>query len=451
MNAIELMRRFHRFEKDYAVFDQLVNDLPWWDSVRYDVYAYLGQLLQSRGSIVIPPPLWKRRAGDIKRIAARWRLLFELGQDPGKILLFRAPRAWQDGRYVDNLVDPISALFPGRTSAINTFPSRYHVPVIQASSRLGSVPVDLDKTIAALLDVFGISQSQAKAISKIIRVRRFAYEVEVRGYERILKRARPELIVVVQNGIEKALFNVAHRNGIPTAEVQHGRIGYPHGAYSYSPDIDYHAQSTFPDLFLTFSDHWKTTCYYPNASYVPIGNDSYFVQPMANQMPGTALVISADIYHKTLTAWVRAIAEMSPQRRILYKLHPNQIANASNIKEEFCHLTNVQIVDGEIPASNLLQEVSHIITVCSTVVYEALQAGRTVCIIPEHDYLSHQDIFQLPGVVVPTTPEELNLALDVKTNLVKPPRFFDQLDPLLARSSLEDAIRQRAEVLDKIT
>lgn len=449
MNAIELMRRFHRFEKDHAVFDQLVNDSPWWDSVRYDVYAYLGQLLQGRGSIVIPPPLWKRLPGDIKRGAARWRLLFKLGQDPGRILLFRAPRAWQDGSYVDNLVDPIAALFPGRTSAINTFPSRYHVPVIQASSRSGSVPVDLDKTIAVLLDVFGIPQSQAKEISKIIRLRRLAYEAEVRGYECLFKRARPELIVVVQNGIEKALFTVAHRHGIPTAEVQHGRIGYPHGAYSYSPDIDYHAQSTFPDLFLTFSDHWKTTCYYPNASYVPIGNESYFVRPMADQNPGIALVISADIYHNTLAAWVRAIAAMSPERRILYKLHPNQIANASNIKKEFCHLTNVQVVESEIPASNLLQKVSHIITVCSTVAYEALQAGRTVCIIPEHDYLSHQDIFQLPEVVVPTTPEELNLALDGKTGAVEPPRFFDQFDPLLARSSLEDAIRQRSGVSDK--
>lgn len=450
MNAVELMTRFHRFEKEHAVFDQLVNDSPWWDSVRYDVYTFLGQLLLGRGSTVIPPPLWRRLAGDVRRSAARWKLLFEVGQDPGRILLFRAPRAWQDGRFVDNVVDPIGALFPGRTSAINTFPRRYHVPVIQDSARSGSVPVDLDKTIATLLDAFGIAQYQARALNKVIRLRRLVYEVELRGYERLFKRARPELIVLVQNGIEKALFTTAHRCGIPTAEVQHGLIGYLHGAYSYSPDINYSTQSTFPDLFLTFSDHWKTACYYPASSCVPIGNESYFVRPMAVQMPGTAMVISANIYHDTLATWVRAISALSPQRRILYKLHPNQTANASEIAKEFCHLTNVQVVGGEVPASILLKGVSHIIAVCSTVAYEALQAERTVCIIPQHDYLSHHDILQLPGVVVPTTPEELDRALDVRTSAVEPPRFFDQFNPLLARSTIEDAIRQRCGYSDRM-
>ena len=163
------------------------------------------------------------------------------------------------------------------------------------------------------------------------------------------------------------------------------------------------------------------------------------------------MVISANIYHNTLAAWVRAISALSPQRRILYKLHPNQSTSASQIAEEFRHLTNVEVMESHVPASMLLKDVSHIIVVCSTVAYEALQAGRTVCIIPQHDYLSHRDIFHLPGVVVPATPEELDRALDVENSTVEAPCFFDPFNALLARSTIEDAIRQRRGYSERMT
>jgi hypothetical protein len=73
--------------------------------------------------------------------------------------------------------------------------------------------------------------------------------------------------------------------------------------------------------------------------------------------------------------------------------------------------------------------------------YEALQAGRTVCIIPEQDYLVHADILQTPGVLVTPTPEDLNRALDNSSRTMGPPRFFDPFDADRARSVIEAAMQ----------
>lgn len=437
MDAIELMTRFQRFEQDRGLFYQKVDGAPWWDSVRYEVHTFLGQVLLGRGTAATSPPLWRRVAASALTGAMRWKLYRELGRERPRILLIRAPRTRQADSLIDIIVDPIGDLFAGETKNIDTLPRRHHVPVIQKSARSGSVPSDLDKTIAALLDTFAIPHERAGDLEKMIRFRRLVFEAELRGYDRLFKRARPRMVVLVQNGLEKALFATAHAHGIPTAEIQHGLMGYSHASYSYSPDVDYSGQSTFPDLFLSFSKFWNTSCHYPAGARIPIGNDSYFVESMPAAPRGTAMVISAGIYHDTLASWVRSISALSPERRILYKLHPGQKRYAEQIVKEFADLPNIQVCSERIPAAALFKDISHVIAVCSTVAYEALQAGRGVCLIPEQDYSCHTDILGLPGVVVPATPEDLDRALDAPIENAEAPRFFDRFDAAAVRSALE--------------
>ena len=54
--------------------------------------------------------------------------------------------------------------------------------------------------------------------------------------------------------------------GIKVVEGQHGLIGYSHAAYSYPRDVEYGDRSTFPTVFLAFSDYWVRTCFYPAGS-----------------------------------------------------------------------------------------------------------------------------------------------------------------------------------------
>jgi len=442
VNAFDLMTRFQRFEKDADLFAQTVNGAPWWDCVRYDVHSFLGQVLLGRGVAAAPQTFSRRIAGQALASAKRWNLYLTLERD--QILLIRAPRAQQAGRFVDIALDPIGDLLSGKTATIDTFPRRYHVPHLQASSRSGSVPPDLARTIAALLEAFSIPQSQAADLEKIIRFRRLVFETELRSYDRLFRRARPRMVALVQNGIEKALFATARAHGIPTAEVQHGLVGFSHSAYSYAPDIDYTNQPTFPDMFFSFSEFWNSACHYPAGACLAVGNDSYCVKTLPPAPAGAAMVVSASIYHETLSAWVRAISALSPHRRIIYKLHPGQIRRADQIIQQFSDLPNVEVMAAPVPASALLGDVSHVIVVCSTVAYEALQAGRGVCLVPEQDYHCHKDIIGLPGVAVPPTPEALDRALDTESPACKPPRFFDPFNPTAALAALEAALRTSA-------
>jgi hypothetical protein len=296
--------------------------------------------------------------------------------------------------------------------------------------------------IEAILETFAIPQDRAKDLERIIRFRRHVFEVEQQGYDRLFKQARPRMVVFVQNGIEKALLRTARVHRIPTVEVQHGLIGFAHPAYSYSPDIDYEGQSTFPDLFMTFSEYWEKTCFFPVTAHVPVGNDSYSVERVASETRCAAMVIGAKAHHDVLVSWIRGLAALSPDRRLLYKLHPSQKPAAAEISMQLSDLPNVEVLTAPVPAASLFKDVSHVIAISSTVAYEALQAGLGVCILPENNYQFHRDIIDLPGVMVPLTPEELDRAIGTKSAATAPPRFFEPFDSDRARYVLERAMKQ---------
>ena len=436
MGPVEIMTHFQQLEKKLDLFDQYLNDAPWWDSVRYDVYAFLEGTLMGSPPRQGCPPFRRRIITSVRGAISRQILNTKLRRNRGGVLSLRAPRTREGDETVDRILDPISALFQGDIRQITTHPRRYHVPVVHASSRSGTVPTTLAKTIRAFAATFDLSQGDMKMLERTIRFRRHVYEVELAAYRRLLDLARPELLVLVQNGIEKSLFFAAKERGIPTVEAQHGLIGFSHPAYSYSPDISYNEQKTFPDLFLTFSEHWATVCHFPAGATVSVGNDSFSPAPIATKAMGATMFASSSIHHSEMVPWTREVAMALPDRRIFYKLHPNQAADATRIVKDFRNLPNIEVISGQTAASTLMKEVSHVVAVCSTVVYEALQAGRKVLLLPESNHRCHLDVFNLKQVDVPSSPAELICALTKPCIFNEPLQFFDRFDPDKARTAI---------------
>lgn len=422
------MTRFQRLEKEQGLFDQLVLDRPWWDSVRFNVFKFLEEKLTECNPEPCQPSKWRRLISSARSAVSRRKLYRHLSQNQGKILFIRAPRTRQGDKISDRILDPIMALFPNETQHIDTIPRRYHVPSVQMSSRSGSVPKTLGETLKIFAATFDLSQDHVDMLEQTIRVRRHVFEVELEGYRRLLDLASPKLLVLVQNGIEKSLFLAAKERGIPTVEAQHGLIDFSHPAYSYAPDISYDRQATFPDLFLTFSEHWELACHYPAGASISVGNDSLCPALTVVQKIAAVMIVSSYLHQASLAPWVKKVAESIPERRIIYKLHPNQAAVADSITAEFDDLPNVDVISHQTSTSTLMKEVSHVVAVNSTVVYEALQAGRRVLLIPELNYRSHCDIFDLPEVEVPLSPAELVRALAKPCLAGKPVRFFDRFD-----------------------
>lgn len=431
MNSIELMNRFHKFEEKYDLFDDLVDNVSWWDVVRYDVYSLLAEISLGRQAVHSSPKKrrWHSMIGAVLRRLLRWQLYNELKRESGHTLIFRAPRAFVDGKRVDIITDPISKFVPGKVTRIDTVPRRFHVPTDSKSLFFNIDRMNVSKLIENFLLEFNIDPSCNVDFLNLIKRSLAKFNAEFYGYNKIINLSKPKLILLFQNGIEKSLFASANLNQVPVVEVQHGLIGYTHPAYSYSRLLKYDKQTTFPTAFLAFSEHWITSCYYPVEHRIPVGNDSYSLKKVSEFPEGNALMfISADVYHDALVDWVFALSKLIPDRLILYKLHPNQLKMFPEIEKKFKRLSNVRVISSKTPISQLLNEVSHVIAVCSTVIYEALQAGRGVFLIPIQDYHNHSDVIGLPSVTVTRNPEQAVRHLLKDSDPIIRPQFFDPFD-----------------------
>lgn len=438
------MDRLQAFEREAGLFGQRVDGLPWWDSVRYQVFEAIGGILTAQ-SVLAPtqPPAWRRLAGQAFRAFQRRQMMAGLARDSGHVLSIRTPRSGLGDSPVDTAVDPVAGLFPGDSRSIDIVPRRYHVPMPEMSRRSGSVPADLQAMLRALAGVFGLPEGACAHLEAVVRHRRLVFEKELATYRRLLDLARPELVLVA-NPVEKALFHAARERGVTTVEPQHGLISFAHAGYSYAPDIDYSGLTTLPDLFLTLSPHWSRVCHYPARSQASVGNGA-FVQDAVPPMPlGAVMVVSSSLYHQVLARRTRLLAGvLPPERKILYKLHPNQRGQMEAIIAEFADLPTVEVVAPAIPAATLMAGVSHVVVLSSTLAYEALQAGRRVCIIPALDYRGHSDILDLPQVGLAADTAELARLVAIPCAAGgDAPHFFDRFDREKARAAIGAAIRR---------
>jgi hypothetical protein len=423
-NINYFMRIFHEFERDHDLFHDRVDGELWWDTVRYDVGRFIFD--------GIAPQEFRRsrKLGILRRWMLRKHLFIKAQIRKPDLLVFRTARTSINGHMHDLVLDPIVDLFTSPVLSIDTFARLYHLPDFNPSRWTGKVPGTLPDLIQTILGIFEIKADRAAALDTIIQRVRSEHECRVAGYHRLFNRIQPKAVLLVQNGIQKSLFHVANERGIPTIEAQHGLIGYGHMAYSYPRDVDYSRQTGMPSLFLTFSEFFQNNCHYPAGRKEVIGTDCFAsgFAPMDRAL-GTIMVLSADIYHRKLLDLTRQIAARMPDRQFLYKLHPNQKEDEAFIRSSLADIPNITVGNPLTPASRLMENVSHLLAVQSTVVYEALQNGRRISIVPYHAYDIHSDIFGLPSVLVHESVDDIISSLEIPNTGAERPVFFEKFNP----------------------
>lgn len=445
ININAFMRQFHQLERDLALFDADVGGELWWDSVRFEVCYFLfdcltGLTYSSAHRLLTPA----RKLGIARRTVQREALLAKAFLSRRDLLVIRAPRSVSQGQRHDVVLDPIVKPFASRSLIVDTIPRRYHLPDCDPARSKTADPSALPDVVRLLLKAFGIDDEHARPLVALIRRIRAEYGCHVEAYQRLFDRMRPAAVMLVQNGIEKALFHVANTRNVPAIEAQHGLIGFGHPAYSYPRDLDYTRQTGMPDLFLTFSPFWSVSGYYPAGRHAVVGTNHFAtgIAPIATPV-GAIMIICADIYHRELIEVCRAIARALPQRKIIYKLHPNQRHDEPAIGAALADLANIVVGSASDPAVQWLDDVSHVVAIQSTVVYEALQHGRRICILPRHDYHIHSDIFNNPLVSVLDDASKFIEALSVPATCTSGPTFFAPFDPAEARRLVEATMAEK--------
>ena len=437
----EITKRWFAIETESGVFADRSPGIPWWDAVRYRVNEFVVASLADQA----PQPamrrvLARRALGFAKRAALRASLAIRARVRNHDVLVLRAPRQLQDGVPFDRGIDDLRDICRGRQLTIDTYPYYYHLPRRGAVRREVNVGSALDSLLKALRAEFGPTWDESELRVLIARLLS-DFLMDKAAYGALIARVRPRLILMTQNGLEKALFAAAREARVPVLEAQHGLIGFSHFAYSYPREAEYGDRSTFPSVFSAFSNYWLKTCYYPADRCVALGNDRLAVSAAPADHVGEIMFISGDIYHAILAGWVKGLASAAPERHLIYKLHPNQQTACAAIRQEFAGFANVEVVDGSVSARTLLHKVTHVVLIQSTVALEALQMGRSLCVLPHLHYRTHEDLFRLPAVTVTADMASLLDAVRRRPPAVTPPSFFDPLDTDAARRLFDEIKR----------
>lgn len=426
--------KFFGIEERLALFEETINGVAWWDAIRHDLFYEV--YYKAAGLIRPPNPkmgIVKRLGLFINRTLMRFFLEARISFRTYDTVIFRTPRSMIYRKMRDASLDGIVELIDTRKLVINTYPIYYH----RRQSFDKSIIID-----KALL--IKINQDINKAFGIEIQVVNFIHDriqsffSQIKYYRSFFSRCSPKVVLLTQNGIEKGLFLAARRLKIPVIEIQHGLINFIHPAYSYPKNAKYKKLESLPNYLFTYSKFWSSTTFIPIVEKISVGRSRVvdFSIVTLQEPRLDFLVVSADVYDETLRGYVRQLAHKLPNSRIGYKLHPNQRDHEASIRHDLCGLSNVEIFSAESPIAPLLNSTRSIVTIQSTVVYEALQAGKVVFIFRHFDYMTHEDVFHLKQVYLVDTINSINEAALLNSKNNHSEVFFEPLDALKIKQIL---------------
>lgn len=245
-------------------------------------------------------------------------------------------------------------------------------------------------------------------------------------YIRLFRWLKPQVVFLVQNGVQKGLFAAARQCQIPVVELQHGLVDFSHLVYSYPKGIDTEYLS-LPSYFFVYSEFWKNRINFPVKEIVVTGN-TMAAQVETSPKIYDLTIIATDIYMSELFVFLDGLFDRKYDGKICLKLHPNQLEEVDFIREKYKHCPNVEIIYTEIPVKKIIAQSWAVLVVQSTCVYEALDAGVKVYILKKLDYMIHQDVFDHPLICLINSADDYFSNRDKAGEGMIQEKFFEPFD-----------------------
>lgn len=215
-------------------------------------------------------------------------------------------------------------------------------------------------------------------------------------YERLLKRLRPRVCIIVAiNPAERALVEICRDLDIVTAELQHGMIGPYDLTYTTPPGI---AQRTFPDYLLTFGPFWRHQMQLPVPRTKSIDVGFPLFQEIVENWEHTVrqprvLVLAQPGYAEALGAWaIRLARAATPPYRVAFRPHPAEALSPELSQQLQKH--GVEVLDGTSSLYNSLASSIIQVGVFSTALYEGLAFGLKTYVAPLPGYQYMRPLLQ---------------------------------------------------------
>lgn len=221
--------------------------------------------------------------------------------------------------------------------------------------------------------------------------------------EIILNLIRPKAVIVTvyYKVYNQTLIETAKNRGIPTIELQHGRIGNSHAAYNFKQVRNL---QTFPDYIFVYGQYEKQIPRFPvpkehiyATGYPELEKKAeYYKKNHKQQDKKVITFISSPVEGGIISKYAIGLAKKMKEDNfeIVYKLHPSEYNNWKKYYPDF-EAMGIQVVSSnQHDIYYYLGNSDYVVGISSTVLFEAMQFAVNIIIIKEQDYMKSEAIYE---------------------------------------------------------
>ena len=242
-------------------------------------------------------------------------------------------------------------------------------------------------------------------------------------FRNLIKSLKCRKVIYADNGILKFIPYVCNIKKLVCFEVQHGAsAGSISLNYPKKKELILNKENCYyPDYYISWGEYWNKIYNLPS-KFIVCGTENYVEKcNHSNKI----LFISNKRYYLDLSFIAKEVAKALPNKKILFKLHPEQFTEFYKIKLDFKNQKNIKVILDEIDNKKLLLESSDFVAIRSTFIYQALQSGCRGHILKKHDYNCESAILKFSQQF--STSDELLSNLNHIPLKTDPPIFFEQI------------------------
>ncbi len=239
-----------------------------------------------------------------------------------------------------------------------------------------------------ILRVFGIRISILEVYKNEISYRKYSILV----YRALFKHLKPNVLFLVCSYGKENIIEAARLMGINTVEVQHGVLNKYHLGYSFPNNLK---KISFPDYFFSFGKHWIESTEFPvNEDRLIVIGYPYLTSSLKKlkiDKKRQIVILSQPNAGSVLVKVAQKLyKKYGDDYRIIYKLHPKEIAHWRDFYPELVRAQinkEVEVVDSiSVSLYEIQAQSEYQIGVNSTAIYEGLALGCKTLIVRTHGF-----------------------------------------------------------------
>ena len=440
MSLDNLSKDIIRFEGETDILDKTIQGVHFWQLLRFDLFQMLAK---ERGLFQDAHPRLKNRKNRFRHFFLNTRDMIKRAPPlrPHKTDFMILPHARKiNGKdiYTNALYDilkhkPHMVFYPRSIDGMEDdakvfgWQSLYYNICNIIFNRTGFLPLQFSANEEALIQnlehEFQQRLNSKAPLANMIKRQIFRFHIFYKAYTRLLKKTRPDKIIMVTAYSQMPLIAAARDLGIPTYEVQHGTISTNHMGYYY-PHCE--APPYMPDTLLAHGSFWTRKPPLPKSIKTEIIGAAH-VSAIQSPNPKTKnqiLFFSQGTVAADLFPFAQQVAKAAPDYHIIYRLHPSEIADDYTSPD----IANFEIRHGGDGFFDDLTGSEFIATVYSTTIYEAMACGAKAIVAGLNGHNAVQDIIDNGDAVLAKTPDDFVKALTTAKPCSTPEKYYAPFD-----------------------